>query len=111
MVASLEPADHKSEPGLPRHAALCGMFGVIFYALVPTTSWADLRIVVIDEAQLPYELGPSRYENSPANYKNSPENYDNSATNYDNSPTNYDNSASNYDNNESLSEKGLRAVE
>ena len=101
MVVALEPADRKPEAGPSWRAALCGVFGVIFCALVPTTSWADLRMVVIDEDQLPYELGPSRYENSPTNYDNSPTNYDNSATNYDNSPTNYDNSASNYDNGES----------
>lgn len=74
------------------------------YALLITVlAWtapasADMLVIQIKDAGLPYDISPSNYDNSPSNYTNSPSNYDNSVSNYDNSPSNYDNSPSNYDN-------------
>lgn len=59
---------------------------------------ADLNVVLVDEARLPYDYSPANYENSPSNYSNSISNYENSPANYENSESNYDNSSSNYDN-------------
>ncbi|WP_445158901.1 hypothetical protein, partial [Klebsiella pneumoniae] len=59
-------------------------------AMASGQALADLPIVLVDEARLPYDYSPSNYDISPSNY-------DNSISNYDNSPSNYDNSESNYD--------------
>ncbi|EQC3384624.1 hypothetical protein ACY4GT_005402 [Citrobacter freundii] len=58
-------------------------------AMASGQALADLPIVLVDEARLPYDYSPSNYDISPSNY-------DNSISNYDNSPSNYDNSESNY---------------
>ena len=57
-------------------------------AMASGQALADLPIVLVDEARLPYDYSPSNYDISPSNY-------DNSISNYDNSPSNYDNSESN----------------
>lgn len=67
-------------------------------AMASGQALADLPIVLVDEARLPYDYSPSNYDISPSNYDNSISNYDNSPSNYDNSESNYDNSSSNYDN-------------
>ncbi|MEX6396715.1 hypothetical protein AB6E88_06285 [Providencia hangzhouensis] len=67
-------------------------------AMASGQALADLRIVLVDEARLPYDSSPSNYDISPSNYDNSISNYDNSPSNYDNSESNYDNSSSNYNN-------------
>ncbi|HGA9951440.1 TPA: hypothetical protein ACIURQ_001723, partial [Shigella flexneri] len=61
-------------------------------AMASGQALADLPIVLVDEARLPYDYSPSNYDNSISNYDNSPSNYDNSESNYDNSSSNYDNS-------------------
>ncbi|MEE7583622.1 hypothetical protein [Klebsiella pneumoniae] len=62
-------------------------------AMASGQALADLPIVLVDEARLPYDYSPSNYDISPSNYDNSISNYDNSPSNYDNSESNYDNSS------------------
>ncbi|EPV9045532.1 hypothetical protein ACWAZS_003940, partial [Shigella flexneri] len=54
-------------------------------AMASGQALADLPIVLVDEARLPYDYSPSNYDISPSNYDNSESNYDNSSSNYDNS--------------------------
>lgn len=63
-----------------------------------SSALADLPVITISVASLPYSLSPNSYDNSPSKYSNSIANYGNSASNYRNSPSNYANSASNYKN-------------
>ncbi|MCD0280288.1 hypothetical protein JWH04_15350 [Xanthomonas melonis] len=70
----------------------------LILAMASGQALADLPIVLVDEARLPYDYSPSNYDISPSNYDNSISNYDNSPSNYDNSESNYDNGSSNYDN-------------
>jgi len=70
-------------------------------AMASGQALADLTIVLVDGARLPYDYSPSNYDNSPSNYDNSISNYDNSPSNYDNSESNYENSSSNYENSRS----------
>lgn len=70
----------------------------LVFLLSGHSALADLRVIIVDEDRLPYELGSSNYDNSPSNYANSESNYENSGSNYENSESNYKNSASNYDN-------------
>ena len=70
----------------------------LLLALLASTAFADIQIVLIDEKSMPYDLSSRNYINSPSNYQNSSSNYINSARNYSNSPSNYQNSPSNYEN-------------
>ncbi|MCB1341444.1 MAG: hypothetical protein KDK24_10350 [Pseudooceanicola sp.] len=81
-----------------RQMILSVLFVPSFWMILGGVSMADIRVIVIDEHRLPYDLGPSKYSNSPSNYDNSPSNYENSESNYGNSPSNYANSSSNYKN-------------
>jgi len=63
-------------------------------AMASGQALADLPIVLVDGARLPYDYSPSNYDNSISNYDNSPSNYDNSESNYENSSSNYENSRS-----------------
>jgi hypothetical protein len=74
------------------------IFFLAFFTISFIASAADLQIIAVNEASLPYDFSPSNYDNSASNYDNSVSNYDNSPSNYDNSESNYDNSSSNYDN-------------
>ncbi|MDD0077472.1 hypothetical protein PSZ83_08785 [Shigella sonnei] len=47
-------------------------------AMASGQALADLPIVLVDEARLPYDYSPSNYDISPSNYDNSISNYDNS---------------------------------
>ncbi|EFP7266703.1 TPA: hypothetical protein ACIDVL_004543 [Shigella sonnei] len=47
-------------------------------AMASGQALADLPIVLVDEARLPYDYSPSNYDISPSNYDNSSSNYDNS---------------------------------
>ena len=82
----------------PWARGICRVLTVLSFTFAASAAMADIPIVYISEASLPYELSPSNYENSPSNYDNSLRNYDNSPLNYANSPSNYDNSPRNYDN-------------
>ncbi|KAA6205355.1 MAG: hypothetical protein DU429_05495 [Candidatus Tokpelaia sp.] len=46
---------------------------------------ADMRLIIVNTAGLPYDLSPDNYDNNPANYDNSPSHYDNSPASFDNS--------------------------
>lgn len=74
-------------------SALC--VGVLGLA---TTASADILVVTIDAATLPYDLGPNKYDNSPSKYANSPNKYENSEAKYANSKDKYDNSFAKYEN-------------
>jgi hypothetical protein len=71
---------------------------LLLLVLFAGSALADMPIVYMSEASLPYEFSPANYDNSPANYDNSLANYENSEANYDNSPANYNNSPANYEN-------------
>lgn len=78
-----------------------GFLVIVLTNVLSNSAKADLRVALIDEATLPYDLSPSNYKNSSRNYANSTSNYTNSSSNYENSESNYENSASNYENGES----------
>jgi hypothetical protein len=65
---------------------------------LPVQAIADLKVILANESDLPYELSPLNYSNSPSNFINSVSNYRNSQSKYSNSPSKYDNSPAKYDN-------------
>lgn len=67
--------------------------------VLPVAAQADIKVTVISEADLTFELSPSNFQNSPANFENSASNVQNSSSNFQNSPANFENSPSNDKNN------------
>ena len=82
-------------------AFVAGFLVIVLTNVFSNSAKADLRVALIDEATLPYDLSPSNYKNSSSKYENSESNYKNSSSNYENSESNYKNSSSNYENGES----------
>lgn len=68
---------------------------VIGLCLHPLAGLADAPIFVLDQSQLPFDLGPGAPANSPAAQKNAPSAASNSTANAANSASNYANSPRN----------------
>ncbi len=82
---------------------------------LPLPAFADLKVIIAKESELPFSLSPSNFSNSPSNFSNSVSNFSNSPSNFSNSPSNFSNSSSNFDNSQSgnrrlLLEQGEKLV-
>lgn len=75
---------------------------------ISSSALADLPVVIIDAASLPYTLSPNNYANSPSKFSNSISNFSNSASNFKNSPSNFANSPNNFKNTRSGSNRLLQ---
>ena len=67
----------------------------------PAIVFADLKIIVAKESDLPFELSPSKFSNSPSKFSNSASKFSNSPSKFSNSPSKFDNSSSKFDNGKS----------
>ncbi len=81
-------------------------FPTIFVFLVsliaaPVSVFADLKVIIAKEWELPFELSPSKFSNSPSKFSNSVSKFSNSPSKFSNSPSKFDNSPSKFDNGKS----------
>ena len=61
---------------------------------VPATAFADLKVILANESDLPFDLSPSKFNNFPSKFSNSVSKFSNSPSKFDNSPSKFDNSQS-----------------
>jgi hypothetical protein len=74
---------------------------LVFLIASPALVFADLKIIVADESDLPFALSPLRFSNSPSKFSNSVSKFSNSPSKFSNSPSKFDNNPSNIDNSQS----------
>lgn len=71
---------------------------LVLSIVAPATVFADLKVIVAKESDLPFELSPSKFSNSPSKFSNSASKFSNSPSKFSNSPSKFDNSSSKFDN-------------
>jgi len=67
----------------------------------PVSVFADLKVIIAKESELPFEISPSKFSNSPIKFSNSVSKLSNSISKFSNSPLKFDNSPSKFDNGKS----------
>ena len=65
---------------------------------LPMQGSADIKIILIDESELPFSLSPNRFTNSPNRFTNSPTRFSNSESRFTNSPTRFSNTPNKFSN-------------
>jgi hypothetical protein len=66
--------------------------------LGPATTFADLKVIVAKESDLPFELSSSKFSNSPSKFSNSVSKFSNSPSKFSNSSSKFENSPSKFEN-------------
>lgn len=78
-----------------------GIVFLVFLVAAPATVFADLKVIIAKESDLPFELSPTKFSNSPSKFSNSVSKFSNSPSKFSNSPSKFDNSPSKFDNGKS----------
>ena len=71
---------------------------IVLLIAAPISAFANLKVIIARESDLPFELSPSKFSNSPSKFSNSISKFSNSPSKFSNSPSKFDNSPSKFDN-------------
>ena len=71
---------------------------IILLIAASVSAFADLKVIIARESDLPFELSPSKFSNSPSKFSNSISKFSNSTSKFSNSSSKFNNSPSKFDN-------------
>ena len=71
---------------------------IVLLIAAPVSAFADLKVIIARESDLPFELSPSKFSNSPSKFSNSISKFSNSPSKFSNLPSKFNNSPSKFDN-------------